>query len=406
MAKAATRVAAWAVRRPAEFPVAPNAKLTLVESREAPVLQIRIKNFLPAAASFWLRNKHSESGSLNGAKIVTALIKIAATTGIAAAAAFLLRRKRNIYDLNGKTILITGGSRGLGLAMAREFSRQGSRIAICARDADELQRALDDEALAQTGAIGVTCDITDRKSVRKMIDAVRSQLGPIDVLVNNAGVIQVGPSEVMNITDYEEAMRTHFWGPVYAVAEVLPEMRERGEGRIVNISSIGGKVAVPHLLPYCASKFALVGFSEGLHAEVLKDGILVTTVCPGLMRTGSPRNAMFKGRHRAEYAWFSIMDSLPIFSINAGRAARQIVSACRHGRAELLVSMQAKLAARLAALFPALAAEVLAAMNVILPEPGGIGTNRATGSQSESAWSPSVLTIANEAASVEYNEVS
>jgi NAD(P)-dependent dehydrogenase (short-subunit alcohol dehydrogenase family) len=337
---------------------------------------------------------------------MTTLMKIAATTGIAAASVFLLTRKRKTYDLDGKTVLITGGSRGLGLAMAREFSKQGSRVAICARDGDEIQRALDDGALAQSGTIGVTCDITDRDSVRKMVDAVRTQLGPIDVLVNNAGVIQVGPSEVMNIADYEEAMKTHFWGPVYAVAEVLPEMRERGEGRIVNISSIGGKVAVPHLLPYSASKFALVGFSEGLHSEVRKDGIVVTTVCPGLMRTGSPRNAIFKGKHRAEYAWFSIMDSLPVFSIHAGRAARQIVSACRQGRAELLVSIQAKLAARMAALFPGLAAEVLAAMNTILPEPGGIGTNRAAGSQSESAWSPSLLTIATEAASVEYNEVS
>src|SRR5437868_10247139 len=175
--------------------------------------------------------------------------------------------------------------------------------------------------------------------------AARARFGRIDVLVNNAGTIEVGPMEVMTLDDYEKAMRTHFWGPLYMVLAVLPEMRARKEGRIVNVSSIGGKISVPHLLPYCASKFALTGFSEGLRAELAKDGIVVTTVCPGLMRTGSPLNAFFKGQHQAEYAWFSISDSLPISSISAQRAARQIVRACKNGDAEVILSVPAQLAA-------------------------------------------------------------
>src|SRR5262249_52903527 len=150
--------------------------------------------------------------------------------------------------------------------------------------------------------------------VKHMVDAVWNHFGPIDVLINNAGVIEVGPLETMTLQDFEEAMRTHFWGPVYTTMAVLSEMRYRGGGRIVNISSIGGKVSVPHLVPYCASKFALCGLSEGLRAELAKDNILVTTVIPGLMRTGSPPNATFKGRHREEYAWFSISDALPVVS--------------------------------------------------------------------------------------------
>jgi len=122
---------------------------------------------------------------------------------------------------------------------------------------------------------------------------------------------------------------------------VLPEMRERGHGRIVNISSIGGKISVPHLLPYSVGKFALTGFSEGLRAEILKDNVYVTTICPGLMRTGSPRNALFKGDNRAEYAWFSISDSLPLLSMNAGWAARRIVNASIRGDAELVLSLPA-----------------------------------------------------------------
>src|SRR5947208_13760729 len=128
-------------------------------------------------------------------------------------------------------------------------------------------------------------------------------------------------------------------------------MRAHREGRIVNISSIGGRVSIPHLVPYSASKFALVGLSDGLRAELAKDNVIVTTVCPGLMRTGSPRNATFKGRHRAEYAWFAISDSLPVTSMDAGRAARQIVEACRYGEAEVVLSLQAKLAGKFHALF-------------------------------------------------------
>src|ERR687891_1372920 len=102
---------------------------------------------------------------------------------------------------------------------------------------------------------------------------------------------------------------------------VIPLMKRQSYGRIVNIASIGGKVAVPHLLPYVASKFALVGLSEGMRAELLKDGIYVTTVSPGLMRTGSHLNAFFKGQHKKEYALFSIANALPLFSTSSKRAA-------------------------------------------------------------------------------------
>ena len=175
-----------------------------------------------------------------------------------------------------------------------------------------------------------------------MVAAVNNRFGHIDVLVNNAGVIQVGPIEVMTHEDFELAMQAHFWGPLNTILAVLPSMRQRRQGRIVNISSIGGKVSVPHLVPYSASKFALVGLSKGLRAELMKDGIEVTTVCPGLMRTGSPRNADFKGQHRFEYAWFSISDALPLLTVSAENAARQIVHACKRGQAELVISIPAK----------------------------------------------------------------
>lgn len=332
-------------------------------------------------------------------------LKVAAIAAGAFTVAKFVWRKLREYDLRDKTVLVTGGSRGLGLVLAREFAENGAQVAICARDEEELENARLD--LQQRGAevMTVKCDVTSKSEVETMVNLVRERFGKIDVLVNNAGTIQVGPLEVMNRKDFKKAMKAHFWGPLNTILAVLPEMRERRDGRIVNISSVGGKIAAPHLVPYSASKFALVGLSKGLRAELQKDGIVVTTVCPGLMRTGSPRNANFKGKHRAEYAWFSISDSLPVTSIKAERAARQIVDACKQGRAELVITTQAKLAVTFDALFPEVSAEMMALVNHFLPGPGGIGEGSAKGRESTSSWSPSWLTTLTEEAALKNNEV-
>ncbi len=314
-------------------------------------------------------------------------------------------RARRALDLRGKGVLITGGSRGLGLVMAREFGRQGALPILCARDGAELDRAVSDLNRNGVNAAGFPCDVTDRRQVDWLIAEVLGRYGHIDVLVNNAGVIQVGPMEVMTLADYEEAMAAHFWAPLYTTLAVLPAMRARGTGRIVNITSIGGKIGVPHLLPYCASKFALVGFSEGLRAELARDGIRVTTVIPGLMRTGSPRNATFKGQHRAEYAWFAISDSLPLLSMSAVRAARRIVSACRHGDAEVILSLPAQAAALFHGVFPGLTCDILGLVNRALPAAGGIGSARARGANSESPLTQSGLTTLTRRAERANNEV-
>lgn len=333
----------------------------------------------------------------------TLLKMIAATGGIWLARS--LYRSFNAYDFKGKSVLITGGSRGLGLVLARQLAREGALISICARDESELRLAREDLVEYGAEALAIKCDVTNNDEVKAMIQEVTNHRGLIDVLINNAGIIQVGPIEVMTLDDYQEAMKVHFWGPLYTTLAVLPGMRERGEGRIVNISSIAGKISVPHLVPYSASKFALVGLSEGLRSELHKDGIKVTTVCPGLMRTGSPRNAKFKGRHQAEYAWFAISDSLPATSINADRAAAQIINACRNGDAELVISVQAKLAVLFHGIFPGLTTEVLTVMNKLLPEPGGIGKASVKGKESTSNWAPSVLTLLTEQAAVANNEI-
>ena len=316
----------------------------------------------------------------------------------------VMRRRRKI-DLRDRVAVVTGGSRGLGLVLARELVRKGARVAICARDAAELERARVELSCLGGTVLAAVCDVTERDDVMRFITEVRDELGPIDVLINNAGIIQVGPLELTTCDDFERALRTHLWGPLYAMHAVLPDMRARRDGRIVNIASIGGKLAVPHLSSYSASKFALYGLSAGSRVELVKDNIYVTTVCPGLMRTGSPRHAHVKGQQRAEYAWFEVVDSLPFTSMNAERAAQQIVRACEYGDAEVTLSLQAKLAAKLHALAPNLTQDLLALANRMLPSAEGGSRVAVQGKHVEESLTPSALTGLSDAAARRNNEV-
>jgi NAD(P)-dependent dehydrogenase (short-subunit alcohol dehydrogenase family) len=328
----------------------------------------------------------------------------AVVTGSALSAMLAWRKKRRNYDLKGKVVLITGGSRGLGLVLAREFGKEGARLAICARDLNELDRARKELESHGIEVFDAVCDVRKEKDVVRLMQDVRTRYGRINVLVNNAGVIQVGPFSAQTQNDFDEAMAVHFWGPYYTMKAVLPEMKKRGEGRIVNIASIGGKVVVPHLAPYCASKFALVGLSSAMQAELAKDNIRVTTVCPGLMRTGSHGNALFKGRNEWEFALFSLMNASPLSSVSAESAAKQIVKATRRGDAGAIISVQAQLLAKMNSLFPELTAEVLSLINRILPGNGGIGKDYATGKES-SALVPSFLTGVIDRAALRNNEL-
>jgi NAD(P)-dependent dehydrogenase (short-subunit alcohol dehydrogenase family) len=334
----------------------------------------------------------------------TALAAGATALG-AALIAHRLRTARSM-TFNGCSVVITGGSRGLGLLLAREFGREGARVTLAARDEVELQRARDDLSSRGIDAAVIVCDVGNREDATQLIHDVAARTGGIDVLVNNAGVIKVGPLDHMQRGDFEEAMAVHFWGPLHTMLAAIPDMRRRGGGRIVNISSIGGKIGVPHLTPYCASKFALTGLSDSVRGELAKDGIRVTTVCPGMMRTGSPFNAWFKGRHRAEFTWFAISDSAPLATIDGARAAAQIVEACRHGAAELVISWPAKLAVIANTVVPEGMALAMDWANRLLPKATDESGDQArTGWQSSSRLAPSFLTRLTERAAARNNEL-
>jgi short-subunit dehydrogenase len=326
--------------------------------------------------------------------------------GAAAVGSYLAwRALQPRYDFRNRTVLITGGSRGLGLVLARQLSAVGARLGLMARDQDELDRAAY-ELRARGTRVSVTAgDLKDRADIRRFVGESRAALGPTDVLINDAGVIGVGPLEEMTEEDFEVAMRTHFWGGLYTTLEVLPEMKARRHGRIVNITSIGGKIAVPHMLPYTASKFAAVGLSEGLRSELAKFGIVVTTVVPGLMRTGSHVNAEFKGRNDEEYAWFALGNAIPGLSVSADRAARQILAACARGDAELVITLPAKLAVALEGICPNLMNNVMSLVNrIILSEPGGVGPRRVKGKASRGLL-PDVATVLSDRAAAQNNEL-
>jgi NAD(P)-dependent dehydrogenase (short-subunit alcohol dehydrogenase family) len=328
------------------------------------------------------------------------------TIAAGAGAVLALRALSNhtIYDFRDKSVLITGGSRGLGLVLAREFAAQGARLTIIARDRVELEQACADLAARGAEVLAFACDVRDQADVQSAIERAVARYGSIDVLINNAGVIQAGPVAHMQVADFEDALNTHLWGPLYTMLAAAPYMRRQGGGRVVNIASIGGKVAVPHLVPYTTSKFALVGLSDGMRSELARDNIIVTTVCPGLMRTGSHLNALFKGQHAEEFTWFSIIDSLPVSSIDARRAARQIIEACRRGDPQLLISVQAHAIALLNAVFPGLSARALKLMNQLLPAPTDPrGDESRTGWESQSTLAPSLLTRLSDRAAEDNN---
>jgi NAD(P)-dependent dehydrogenase (short-subunit alcohol dehydrogenase family) len=300
-------------------------------------------------------------------------------TGIAAATAvwaFMPKTSRT-----NQVVVITGGSRGLGLAIAERFARAGAKLVLAARNVEELNRArlllLERRAiLSPDDVLLIPADLTDPDQATSLINHAIQHFGRIDVLINNAGIIEVGPVENQPLAAYRRAMATNFFAALYTTHAVLPHMLERGakphsiRPAIVNIASIGGKLATPHMLPYTASKFALVGFSEGLHAELRCKGIRVTTVCPGLMRTGGHVQASFVGDQAKEHRWFSLAATTPILSASTQYAANRIYNAVLDGRAEITITPQAWLAARIHGLAPATTQWVAALVNeYILPAP-------------------------------------
>lgn len=223
------------------------------------------------------------------------------------------------------------------------------------------------------------CDVADESAVATLVDGVEEQLGPIKVAVVVAGVIQVGPLASMTRQHFEEAISIMLWGPINVALAVARRMRPRRQGRIGVVTSIGGLISVPHLLPYSTAKFGAVGFTTGLRSELAGTGIKVTTVAPGLMRTGSHLRAEFVGRQAAEFGWFSLGASLPGVSMNAERAAMKIVDGVLAGRAYVVLTPLAQVGMRINGVLPGFTAGLMGVMARLLPTAPKAGRNGVEG---------------------------
>lgn len=305
---------------------------------------------------------------------------------LAGASLWALPKRRASYA--GLSAVITGGSRGLGFAMARALLEDGASVTLLARDAEELDRACAQLNEHSDRVFSVVCDVTQFEALETALAEARARFGKVDFFVHNAGSVTVGPFASMTDEDFSAQMRIHFDAAVQGLRAIHPYLRMQDGGRILMVSSIGGRVPIPHMAPYCASKFALGGFAQAVRPELLRDGISLTVAYPGLMRTGSPKQAVFKGDHEREFAWFATGDSIPGLSMSAASAARKMLDAALEGRAEIVVGLPAKLADTFYHSFPELFASLSAVATRFLPSDRS--KERHTGADSRglfSSWS-------------------
>ncbi|HEY0545242.1 MAG TPA: SDR family oxidoreductase [Pyrinomonadaceae bacterium] len=189
-------------------------------------------------------------------------------------------------NVNGKSAIVTGGTKGIGRGIAEALAREGANVCISARHAEEIERAVSEMGGLGEGAVaGAVCDVRDYDEVKALIAHTVAEFGGVDILVNNAGIGIFGKVEDLTPEDFRAVLETNLCGVFYCCHEAIPEMKRRGGGYIINISSLAGTNAHPQMAAYNASKFGLNGFSEALMQEVRQDGIKVSYIMPGSVNT-------------------------------------------------------------------------------------------------------------------------
>ncbi len=255
--------------------------------------------------------------------------------------------------LSNQVAVITGASEGIGAAIARRFAGEGARVVLAARSEEKL-KALAEE-LGSERALAVPTDVTDAEQVKRLMARTREHFGGLDILVNNAGVGLYASVAEMAWADFEQMWKVNFFGVVRCIREALPDLRER-RGMVVNISSVAGKLAIPYLTGYCASKFALNAFSTGLRMELAQAWVRVVVVCPGTVRTPFHQSAFRSNRLPEVFAQRSRG------GISAERVAAATLRAVVRERREVVVPWRLRLAVGFRNLLPAFADGILQRM--------------------------------------------
>ncbi|HEY8134018.1 MAG TPA: SDR family oxidoreductase [Thermoanaerobaculia bacterium] len=256
-------------------------------------------------------------------------------------------------ELRGKTAVITGASSGIGKAAALEFARRGANLVVAARRGDLLE-----EVARLCRERGVECrpivaDVAIRQDCKRLLDAA----GHVDILVNNAGFAIFDAIENAKPEDLEQMMRTNYFGAVWCTQAALPAMLLRGEGTIVNVASIAGLMGYAHMGGYCATKFAMIGFSEALRDEVIGRGVRVAMVCPGTVETN-----FFVKAERGKMPGASRL----ILAIKPERAAKAICDSAEDGRYRRILPFGALLFMRLKEMFPRFAHLLMRRVSALL----------------------------------------
>lgn len=188
-----------------------------------------------------------------------------------------------MHELQGRNAVLTGASRGLGAHLARALADEGVNLALVARSAEALEEVREDASSRAVNAIALPTDLSDASRVPSIVDSVEAELGPVDLLVNNAGVELTAPYDHHPFETIEAAVKVNLLATMLLTRAVLPGMRSRGRGHVVNMSSLAGKIGLPLQTPYGATKAALIMFTHSLRAELIHDPVGVSVVCPGFV---------------------------------------------------------------------------------------------------------------------------
>lgn len=229
-------------------------------------------------------------------------------------------------DFKNKIVLITGASSGIGRQTAIEFAKLGANVVLVARRKDKLEQVEDELKKFQTSTLVYQCDVSKKDQVEQMSKTVLEKFNSVDVLVNNAGFAIYGSVSDLSIDEIESQIKTNYFGMIYCIKNFLPSMLEKKSGHIVNVASVAASFGLPGIASYCASKFAMLGFSEGLKHELKDTGVGITVVSPIMVRTDF-----------FDHPSFDKMPQYSPTSLSSKTVAKAILKAANSPRLEIIV---------------------------------------------------------------------